>query len=148
MKASLNWIKEFVSVSASPQEIADRLSFAGLEIEGLKEQGRGLEKVVTATLLKVDKHPNADRLTLCEVRTGEQVHPVVCGAKNHKVGDRVALALPGARLPNGMEIQNSVIRKVASAGMLCSEKELGFAAESEGILILPPETQLLVSLGD
>ena len=139
MKASLNWIKEFVSVSASPQEIADRLSLAGLEIEGLKEQGKGLEKVVTATLLKVDKHPNADRLTLCEVRTGDQVHQIVCGAKNHKAGDRVALALPGAKLPNGMEIQNSVIRKVASAGMLCSEKELGFAAESEGILILPPE---------
>lgn len=139
MKASLNWIKEFVSVSATPQEIADRLSLAGLEVEGLKEQGKGLEKVITATLLKVDKHPNADRLTLCEVRTGEQIHQVVCGAKNHKVGDRVALALPGAKLPNGMEIQNSVIRKVASAGMLCSEKELGFAAESEGILILGQE---------
>lgn len=148
MKASVNWIKEFVKVDADAQAIADRLTRAGLEIEGLHAQGRGLEKVVTATLLKVDKHPQADRLTLCEVRTGDQVHQIVCGAKNHKAGDRVALALPGARLPNGLEIQETVIRKVKSGGMLCSEKELGFAAESEGILILPPETPEGVPLAE
>lgn len=140
MKASVNWIREFVKVDADAQTIADRLTRAGLEIEGIHAQGQGLEKVVTALLLKVDKHPQADRLTLCEVRTGEQVHQIVCGAKNHQAGDKVALALPGARLPNGMEIQETVIRKVKSGGMLCSEKELGFVAESEGILILPPET--------
>ncbi|KAB2841368.1 phenylalanine--tRNA ligase subunit beta, partial [bacterium] len=148
MKASVNWIKEFVKVDADAQAIADRLTRAGLEIEGLHAQGRGLEKVVTATLLKVDKHPQADRLTLCEVRTGDQVHQIVCGAKNHKAGDRVALALPGARLPNGLEIQETVIRKVKSGGVLCSEKELGFAAESEGILILPPETPEGVPLAE
>src|SRR5512139_3259203 len=127
MKASLNWIREFAPVSAPPEEAAARLTQAGLEIEGMTVQGQGLEKVLTATLLKVDKHPQADRLTLCEVRTGQQVHQIVCGAKNHKAGDKVALALPGARLPNGMEIQETVIRKVKSGGMLCSEKELGFA---------------------
>lgn len=148
MKASVNWIKEFVKVEADAQTVADRLTRAGLEIEGLHAQGKGLEKVVTATLLKVDKHPQADRLTLCEVRTGAQVHQIVCGAKNHKAGDKVALALPGARLPNGMEIQETVIRKVKSGGMLCSEKELGFAAESEGILILPPETPEGVPLAE
>ncbi|MFO1463679.1 MAG: phenylalanine--tRNA ligase subunit beta [bacterium] len=140
MKASLKWLLEFAAVSAPAEEIAARLTQAGLEIEGMKVQGRGLEQVVTATLLKVEKHPQADRLTFCEVRTGAQIHQVVCGAKNHKAGDKVALALPGARLPNGMEIQETVIRKVKSGGMLCSEKELGFAEESEGILILPPET--------
>ncbi|MCE9626219.1 MAG: phenylalanine--tRNA ligase subunit beta, partial [Deltaproteobacteria bacterium] len=148
MKASLNWIREFVDVKASPQEIADRLTLAGLEIEGMVEQGKGLDKVVTGTLLKVDKHPQADRLTYCEVQSGGQIHYIVCGAKNHKIGDKVALALPGAKLPNGMEIQETVIRKVKSGGMLCSEKELGFAAESEGILILPPETPEGVPLSE
>jgi len=148
MKASFNWIHEFAPVSVSAEEVAARLTQAGLEIEGMKVQGKGLEKVVTATLLKVEKHPQADRLTLCEARTGTQIHQIVCGAKNHKAGDKVALALPGARLPNGMEIQETVIRKVKSGGMLCSEKELGFAEESEGILILPPETQEGIPLAE
>src|SRR5262245_8695982 len=140
MKASFRWILEFAPVSAAAEEVAARLTQAGLEIEGIKDLGKGLEKVLVATLLKVEKHPQADRLTLCEARTGTQIHQIVCGAKNHKAGDKVALALPGAHLPNGMDIQETVIRKVKSGGMLCSEKELGFAEESEGILILPPET--------
>jgi len=139
MKISLNWIREFVEVKATPQEIADRLTLAGLEIEKLEDLAKGLDKVVTATILKRDKHPNADRLSLCEVRVGGQMHSIVCGAQNMKAGDRVALALPGALLPNGMQIQESLIRKVKSGGMLCSEKELGFKEESEGILILPSE---------
>jgi len=139
MKISLNWIREFVEVKASPQEIADRLTLAGLEIEKVEDQGRGLDKVVTATILKRDKHPNADRLSLCEVRVGSQIHSIVCGADNMKAGDRIALALPGAVLPNGMAIQETVIRKVKSGGMLCSEKELGLKEESQGILILSQE---------
>lgn len=140
MKASLNWIKEFVDLDVPPQEVADRLSMAGLEIESVETVGDDWEGVVTAFLVKVEKHPHADRLTLCEVRTGSETVAVVCGAKNHKAGDKVALARPGTKLPNGMEIKVSEIRKVASHGMLCSEKELGLAEGGEGILILPPET--------
>ncbi|HCU25100.1 MAG TPA: phenylalanine--tRNA ligase subunit beta, partial [Deltaproteobacteria bacterium] len=140
MKVSFNWLKEFVAVTASAEEVAARLAQAGLEVEGMTRQDKGLEKVVTATLLQVEKHPHADRLTRCEVRTGDKIHTVVCGAKNHKAGDKVALALPGALLPNGAAIQETEIRKVKSGGMLCSEKELGFAETSEGILILPPDT--------
>ncbi len=141
MKLSLQWLKEFVDVAASPREIAERLTLVGLEVEGISSPGEGLKNVLTATLLKCDKHPNADRLTLCEVKSGEKNYSIVCGAKNMKVGDKVALALPGAILPNGMEIKESVIRKVPSQGMLCSERELGLATESEGILILPPQTK-------
>jgi phenylalanyl-tRNA synthetase beta chain len=140
MKASLHWIKEFVDVSATPREIADRLTLAGLEVEGMVSLGAGLEKVLTATVLKAEKHPNADRLSVCEVRVKDKVVNLVCGAKNFQVGDRVALALPGVTLPNGMTLEETVIRKVKSHGMLCSEKELGLALESEGILILPKET--------
>ncbi len=136
MKASLNWIKGFVDIDVPPQEIADRLSMAGLEVESIERLGAGLESVLTAAILKVEKHPNADRLSLCEVRCGQEVVSVVCGATNMKVGDKVALARPGARLPNGTVIQESTIRGVKSFGMLCSETELGLADKSEGILIL------------
>ncbi len=138
MLASLQWIREWVKVSASDQEIADRLSMSGLEIEALRPLGKGLSHVFTATLLKTEPHPQADRLTLCQVQGPDGVVPVVCGATNMKAGDRVALAVPGAHLPNGMVIKKAKIRQVESHGMLCSESELGLAASSQGILILDP----------
>ncbi len=138
MLASLQWIREWVKVSASDQEIADRLSMSGLEIEALRPLGKGLSHVFTATLLQTEPHPHADRLTLCQVRGPDGVVSVVCGATNMKPGDRVALAVPGAHLPNGMVIKKAKIRQVESHGMLCSESELGLAASSQGILILDP----------
>jgi phenylalanyl-tRNA synthetase beta chain len=140
MLASYNWIKEFVDVEVSPEELADKLTMAGLEIEGVKHLGRGLESVFTAKILKVARHPNADRLSLCEVQCGKEVVSVVCGASNMKQGDVVALAKPGASLPNGVQIKVSKIRQVESHGMLCSEVELGLAESSNGIMILPPDT--------
>lgn len=140
MKASLNWIKEFIDLDVPSQEVADRLSMAGLEVEAAQTVGDDWEGVVTAVLLEVRKHPHADRLTLCEVRSGTETVQVVCGAKNHKAGDIVALAKPGTKLPGGLTIQVSEIRKVKSFGMLCSEKELGLAEAGEGILILPSDT--------
>ena len=140
MLISLNWIQDFVKIDSSPEAIAERLNLSGFEVESLRVLGAGLDQVVTATILKRDKHPNADRLSLCEVRAGEKQYSIVCGANNMKAGDRIALALPGAKLPNGLEIKESEIRKVKSQGMLCSETELGLAEKSEGILILNPET--------
>ncbi len=140
MKVSLNWIKEFVDIDVPSPEIADRLSMAGLAVDALVMTGDDWDGVFTAELLKVEKHPNADRLTLCEVKCGEETLSVVCGARNHKVGDKVALAKPGTKLPGGLTIQISEIRKVKSHGMLCSEKELGLAEAAEGILILPQGT--------
>jgi phenylalanyl-tRNA synthetase beta chain len=139
MRASYNWIKDFIDVDATPGELADKLTMAGLEIESTKILGRGLENVFTAKILKIAKHPNADRLSLCEVQCGREVVSLVCGASNMKEGDKVALAKPGATLPNGLTIKVSKIRQVESHGMLCSEVELGLADTSNGIMILPPD---------
>jgi len=139
MRISLEWLREIVSTDRCAREIADLLVRLGLEVPVIEEPGAGLEHVVVAELLSVAPHPNADRLTLCEVSTGDRVHPIVCGAKNMKAGDRVALALPGAKLPSGIEIRKSKIRGESSEGMLCSEVELGLAEETTGILILPAD---------
>lgn len=136
MKISLNWLKDFVDIDISPERLAEILITAGLEVEGITRLGEGLDNVVIARILSMRPHPNADRLTLCSVSTGDKTHAIVCGAKNMKEGDMVALALPGAHLPNGMKITKSKIRGEASEGMLCSETELGLAKESAGIMIL------------
>ncbi|OGR29764.1 MAG: phenylalanine--tRNA ligase subunit beta [Desulfuromonadales bacterium GWC2_61_20] len=132
------WLKEFVDFALTPDELSHRLTMAGLEVDTLHKIGEGLDDVVVARLLEVAPHPEADRLTLCRVDNGREEVQVVCGARNHKTGDLVALAQVGAVLPGDFKIKKSKIRGLESCGMLCSEKELGLAAESEGILILPP----------
>ena len=118
MRVSLSWLREFVSIDRGPRELADALIDLGLEVSAIEEAGAGLERVVVAEILAQSPHPNADRLTLCEVSTGDSQHRIVCGARNMKPGDRVALALPGAVLPNGLEIRKSKIRGEVSEGML------------------------------
>lgn len=139
MIVTYNWLKEFVDFNATPADLCHRLTMAGLEVDSLKELGAGLESVVVARLDAVAPHPDADRLTLCQVNTGTEVVPVVCGATNHKTGDLVALAQPGTVLPGEFKIKKSKIRGQISHGMLCSEKELGLADESAGIMILPAD---------
>jgi phenylalanyl-tRNA synthetase beta chain len=142
MIVTYNWLKEFVDIDAPPQELCHRLTMAGLEVDSIKELGAGLETVIVARLDQVDPHPDADRLTLCQVNTGSEVVSVVCGATNHKAGDLVALAQPGTVLPGDFKIKKSKIRGQVSCGMLCSEKELGLADASEGIMILPAKLPL------
>ena len=137
MIVTYNWLKEFVDFSYSPQELCDRLTMAGLEVDALVEIGGGLDSVVVARLEAVEKHPEADRLTVCQVNTGQDVVQVVCGATNHSTGDLVALAQPGTVLPGDFKIKKSKIRGQVSMGMLCSEKELGIADDAAGIMILP-----------
>ena len=118
MKISLKWLNDYVDVQ-------DYFSF---------------QNVVVGLILEKGQHPNADKLSLCRVSTGEgQVHQIVCGAQNHKAGDRVIVALPGAVLPGNFAIKKSAIRGVESLGMLCSLKELGLAEASDGIEILPTD---------
>ncbi|NDG85107.1 MAG: phenylalanine--tRNA ligase subunit beta, partial [Proteobacteria bacterium] len=152
MKISYKWINEWVDLSGlkGPEALADLLTARGLEVESLHRQDQGLEKVVTAQIILKDKHPEADRLSLCKVNPGggAEYLDIVCGAQNMKVGDVVALAQIGANLPNGMKIEKGKIRGAVSMGMLCSEQELGFAKESEGILILPPKTPVGWKLAD
>ncbi|MFO1519256.1 MAG: phenylalanine--tRNA ligase subunit beta [bacterium] len=142
MKVTLNWLKEFVDIDLTPQELASRLTHAGLEVEGIETLGAIAPTVITVKIEKMEKHPNADRLTLCDVNLGTERRRIVCGAKNMKEGDVVALAQPGTLLPDGKKIERSKIRDVVSDGMLCSEKELGLAEDSAGLMILPHETPL------
>ena len=142
MKVSCNWLADFVVIPWKPGELADRLTMAGIEIESIVRQDAGLESVVVAEILKSEPHPNADRLTVCQVSAGAKKYQIVCGAKNFKVGDHVPLALPGTRLRGGMEIKAAKLRGVSSEGMLCSGAELGLAPDAEGLLILPKETKV------
>ncbi|MCC6276526.1 MAG: phenylalanine--tRNA ligase subunit beta [Oligoflexia bacterium] len=140
MKISLKWLAKYIDLrdlAQQPDKISELLTQGGLEVEGITDQGASLKNVVVAKILEKEKHPQADNLTLCKVSTGNETHQIVCGAKNHKAGDIAVLALPGAVLPGNFEIKISKIRGIESQGMLCSEKELGIAAQSEGIMILP-----------
>jgi len=137
-----NWLKEFVSCDIAPDQLAHRLTMVGLEVEGQELIGAGLDSVVVAELLAVERHPDAERLTLCQVNNGTETVQVVCGATNHRQGDLVALATVGSILPGDFKIKKSKIRGQVSMGMLCSEVELGLADESAGILILPEGLEL------
>jgi len=142
MEISYNWLKEYVDFDLTPEQLAEKLTMAGLEIEGARYLGEGLDGVIVARLDSVKPHPDADKLTVCDVYTGSETLPVVCGAKNHKEGDKVALAMVGARLPGGLKIKKAALRGVTSYGMLCSEKELGISTESAGIMILPHDAEI------
>lgn len=146
MKASLKWLKEFVDIELSPRELAHKLTHAGLEVESIQELGRIPDSVLVVQIEKIEKHPQADRLSLCDVNMGSEVKTIVCGAKNMKVGDKVSLAQPGTLLPDGKKIERSKIRGIQSEGMLCSEVELGLFEESNGLLILPKDFQVGKSL--
>lgn len=137
MIVTYNWLKEFVDFQLSPQQLCDRLTMAGLEVDALEEIGGNLDSVIVAKLESVEKHPDADRLTVCQVNNGTETVQVVCGATNHKTGDLIALAQPGSVLPGDFKIKKSKIRGQVSQGMLCSEKELALAEDSPGIMILP-----------
>jgi len=99
MKFTLNWIKNYIDFDISPEELSDRLTMAGLEVEAVEYQGKGLENVVTAQILDLKPHPNAEKLSLCKVTDGESDYDIVCGAENMKSGDKVVLAKIGAKLP-------------------------------------------------
>ncbi|MEE9614756.1 MAG: phenylalanine--tRNA ligase subunit beta [Thermodesulfobacteriota bacterium] len=143
MLFSYNWLKEYVATSLTPAELSTRLTMAGVEVEAAREGTPPVKGIVVAEILTVGPHPNADRLKLCQVNTGEGgERSVVCGASNMKEGDRVALAVPGTKLPGGVKIKKSKIRGVVSEGMLCSEVELGIRDTSDGIMILPADAPL------
>ena len=142
MKVLFSWLKEFVPLDISPEEAAEVLRKLGFEIAGVQHLGGTLSGVVSADVLDVQKHPNADRLSVCKVSDGQQEFSVVCGASNVRAGIRVALAKVGAVLPNGMTIGAAKLRGVESQGMICSAAELGLEEKSDGILILDPQIQL------
>ncbi len=148
MKVSLNWLKDYVEIRMGLKELVNLLTMAGLEVEEAISMGGGLEKVIVAEIHSIRKHPNADRLSLVEVKTPQETFSIVCGATNIREGQKVPLALIGARLPNGIEIKRSKIRGVPSEGMLCSEIELALGQDASGIMILPTHVPVGVDLGE
>ena len=149
MKFSVNWLREFVDLPERPEEIADLLTRAGVETENIETHGANVDRVIVAQITGSSLHPNADRLSVCEVDDGSGTkRQIVCGATNYKVGDKVPLALPGAKLPNGLEIRESKLRGVESAGMLCSPIELSLGEDASGLLILSPDAKVGAPIAD
>ncbi len=142
MKAPLSWLRDFAPFEGSPAELADTLNSIGLIVEGVEVPGRDIGGVVTVRVLGIERHPNADKLTLVDIETGSGPDRVVCGASNFAVGDVVPWAPPGAELPGGFRLEARRIRGEVSQGMLCSAKELGLSDDHSGILILPGGTPL------
>jgi phenylalanyl-tRNA synthetase beta chain len=149
MKFSVNWLREFADLPKNAEEIAELLTRAGVETKDIETRGAKIDKVIVAQISASSRHPNADRLTVCEVNDGSGTkRQIVCGATNYKVGDKVPLALPGAKLPNGLEIRKSKLRGVESEGMLCSPIELGLGQAASGLLILSPEAKISAPIVD
>ena len=142
MLVSLKWLKDYVDIDLSPEALAERLTMAGLEVDAVQDLKPDFRGVVAARILSISPHPNADKLSLCDVSTGETSFRVVCGAPNVRVGMISALATVGAVLPGGYVIKQSKIRGEQSDGMLCSEEELGIGEDAGGIVDFPPDVVL------
>lgn len=139
MRVPLDWLREFVPLPPEPALI-ERLTFGGLEVAAVERTGPDLSGLRVGHVLERTPHPKADRLSLCRVELGEgEPVEVVCGAPNVAAGQKVALAPPGSRLPDGTKLKRAKIRGVVSNGMICSARELGLGDDSEGILVLDPD---------
>lgn len=139
MKVTYNWLKEYVDLAWDWRELVDRLTMSGLALEGVEELGTQYQGVVIGHVLECHPHPAADHLAVCQVDLGRAVHTIVCGAPNVAAGQKVAVALPGTRLPSGLEVRKTQIRGVESAGMICAEDELGLSEDHSGIAVLSPD---------
>lgn len=139
MKVPFEWLSEFVVIDMDPQDLAVKLTMCGLEVEGTEELEPSFDGVVVGKIIGIDKHPDAENLVLCMVDAGMEMLPIVCGAKNTAVGNKVPLATIGARLKDGFVVEKKKIRGIESLGMLCSERELGLSDDHSGIFILPDE---------
>lgn len=148
MRVSLNWLKEYVDVDAPVDDIVRRLTFSGIEVEGVETSGLDYHDVVVGEIRSVERHPNADKLSVCGVFDGVKERRVVCGAPNAAVGEKAPLALAGAVLAGGMKIADRAVRGVQSEGMLCAEDELGLSKDHAGILILDRNAVAGTPFGD
>ncbi|EGO62395.1 phenylalanine--tRNA ligase subunit beta [Acetonema longum] len=146
MRASIQWLKDYVDFEQTPQELADMLTMAGVPVEHIEYLGEGISQVVTGKILQVAPHPNADKLVVVKVDTGTQTLTICTGATNVRQGQVVPVALVGAKLPGGKEIGHTNLRGIDSAGMLCSAEELKLDKKTlspdakDGILTLPGDT--------
>ena len=143
MLISLEWLKEYVDIKEDVKELENALTMIGQEVEAITIQGKDLDNVVIGKIVEYGKHPNSEKLTLTKVDVGEEEPlQIVCGAPNHKLGDKVIVARIGAVLPGNFKIGKSKIRDIESYGMLCSEVELGIGSDASGIVILPEDAPI------
>src|SRR5437762_9029741 len=142
MKVPLSWLKDYVDIKMTPEELAHMLTMGGLEVEGIEYVGAEWgDKIITAQIVYLEKVAGSDHLTYTRVITGKEELGVICGAPNIQKGDKVPLALPGAKVG---DITITEARKMGyvSQGMLCSSRELGMGTDHSGIYILDPDTEI------
>ncbi|MEQ9090365.1 MAG: phenylalanine--tRNA ligase subunit beta [Balneola sp.] len=153
MKISYNWLQEFIDLDLNPEELADKLTLIGLEVEEIEEFGSTLEGVIVGEVLETKPHPNADRLKVCTVNLGEEQVQIVCGADNVAAGQKVPVATVGSTLPIKLDdgsfltLRKAKLRGEESHGMICAEDELGLGSDHDGIMVLDSslETGTLIS---
>ncbi len=148
MKFSEQWLRELISPELSTQQLADKLTMAGLEVDGIAPVAGEFSGVVIGDVVSTEKHPDADKLQVCEVSTGDETQKIVCGAPNARAGLKVCVAKVGAVLPGGIKIKKAKLRGVVSMGMLCSESELGLAESANGIMELPTDATIGIDVRD
>src|SRR4051794_30325173 len=143
MRAVLSWLHDFAPVGDDVDTLAQELSMLGMAVDGVEVVGAPVEGVIVARVLATRPHPDADKVHLVDVDTGDgEARQIVCGAFNMTAGDLVPLATLGTTMPNGMEIGRRKMRGEWSNGMLCSSRELGLGDDHAGILLLPPDLPL------
>ena len=149
MKFSEQWLREWINPNISTDELSHQLTMAGLEVDAIEPVAAEFTKVVVAEVLSVEKHPDADKLNVCQVNVGEEAAlQIVCGASNVRPGLRVPAALVGAKLPGDFKIKKSKLRCVPSHGMLCSTSELGITETAEGLMELPADAPVGTNIRD
>lgn len=149
MKVSYNWLKEYVDVTATPAELADKITLTGIEVEGVSRLADGLKKIVVGYVETAKPHPNSDHMTICQVNVGaEALLQIVCGAPNIAAGQKVIVALPGARIADNVKIKKGKLRGEMSNGMICALQEIGFGNDiapqsyDTGIYVLPADAKV------
>jgi len=138
MKISYNWLKKYINLTLSPEELKDKMTFAGIEVEAVEELGKDLRQIKIAQIVKFDQHPNAEKLSICQVDNGTEIMQVICGASNCKNDIKVAFAGIGTQIQD-FKIKKAKLRGEISFGMICSEDELGISNDHDGIMILPED---------
>ncbi|GAB6138272.1 phenylalanine--tRNA ligase subunit beta [Halanaerobaculum tunisiense] len=152
MKVSYKWLQNYIDFDYTAQELADKLTMAGLEVEGIEYQGENIKEIIVGQILEINDHQNADKLAVCQVDLGTEEVQIVCGADNMEQGDKVPVAPVGTVMPEGMKIEEVKLRGVQSQGMMCSTDELELADDGvDGLFILPADLtvggQLISELG-
>ncbi len=154
MKVTLNWLKQYVDFNWSPEELTGRLTMLGLEVEGVQKISGAFEGIVVAQILTRDPVPGSDKLSVCKVNDGQGERTIICGAQNHKPGDKVPLILPNFALPlkpgdkEPFVIKERKVFGITSQGMMCSPQELGLPDQVDGLLILPADAPVGKPFGE